>query len=119
MVCTSAAAVIISFGLQVMAMVDESARMMEAANPGLQSAVGDGEKCDTCKLIVVQVATMLRDPVSTHHFGRLPCCMHTLICAQSVSCGLLTLSVLLHLTVLVVDVLLVMSGHARRHMAVR
>lgn len=47
---------------QVMAMVDESARMMEAANPGLQSAVGDGEKCDTCKLIVVQVATMLRDP---------------------------------------------------------
>lgn len=92
MVCTSAAAVIMTilFGLQVMAMVDESARMMEAANPGLQSAVGDGEKCDTCKLIVVQVATMLRDPVSTHHFGRLPCCMHTVICAQSVSCGLLT-----------------------------
>jgi len=50
-----------------MAMVDESARMMAAANPGLQSAVADEDKCDTCKLIVTQVATMLRNPVSTRH----------------------------------------------------
>ena len=46
-------------------MVDESARMMAAANPGLQSVVGDEDKCDTCKLIVTQVATMLRNPVRT------------------------------------------------------
>ncbi len=52
---------------QVMAMVDESARMMAAANPGLQSIEGDEDKCDTCKLIVTQVATMLRNPVRTRH----------------------------------------------------
>ena len=46
-------------------MVDESARMMAAADPGLESVVGDEDKCDTCKLIVTQVATMLRNPVST------------------------------------------------------
>lgn len=48
-----------------MAMVDESARMMAAADSGLQSVVGDEDKCDTCKLIVTQVATMLRNPVRT------------------------------------------------------
>ncbi|DBA91183.1 TPA: hypothetical protein ACH3X2_004060 [Trebouxia sp. C0005] len=47
---------------QVMAMVDESARMMAAANPGLQAIESDEDKCDTCKLIVTQVATMLRNP---------------------------------------------------------
>ncbi len=46
-----------------MAMVDESARMMAAANPGLQSIDSDEDKCDTCKLIITQVATMLRNPV--------------------------------------------------------
>ena len=48
-----------------MAMVDDSAAMLDAANPTLQSVVGDNEeKCDTCKLIVTQVAAMLRNPVS-------------------------------------------------------
>lgn len=47
-----------------MAMLDDSAAMLDAANPTLQSVVGDNEeKCDTCKLIVTQVATMLRNPV--------------------------------------------------------
>ena len=47
-----------------MAMVDDSAAMLNAANPTLQSIVGDNEeKCDTCKLIVTQVAAMLRNPV--------------------------------------------------------
>ena len=50
--------------VQVMAMVDDSVAMLDAANPTLQSVVGDtDEKCDTCKLIVTQVATMLRNPV--------------------------------------------------------
>ena len=48
-------------------MVDESARMMAAANPGLQSIESDEDKCDTCKLIITQVATMLRNPVRTWH----------------------------------------------------
>ena len=48
-------------------MVDESARMMVAANPGLQSIESNEDKCDTCKLIVTQVATMLRNPVRTWH----------------------------------------------------
>ena len=48
-----------------MAVLDDSAAMMDAANPTLKSSVGDGEeKCDTCKLIVTQVAAMLRNPVS-------------------------------------------------------
>ena len=48
-----------------MAMLDDSAVMMDAANPTLKAVVGDDEeKCDTCKLIVTQVATMLRNPVS-------------------------------------------------------
>ena len=48
-----------------MAMVDDSAAMLDAANPTLQSVVDDNEeKCDTCKLIVTQVAAMLRNPVS-------------------------------------------------------
>ena len=47
-----------------MAMLDDSAAMMDAANPTLKSVVGNGEeKCDTCKLIVTQVAAMLRNPV--------------------------------------------------------
>lgn len=46
-------------------MVDDSAAMLDAANPTLQSVVDDNEeKCDTCKLIVTQVAAMLRNPVS-------------------------------------------------------
>ena len=48
-------------------MVDESARMMAAANPGLQSIESNEDKCDTCKLIVTQVATMLRNPVRIWH----------------------------------------------------
>lgn len=52
--------------VQVMAMVDDSTAMLDAANPTLKSIVGDNEeKCDTCKLIVTQVATMLRNPVRT------------------------------------------------------
>ncbi len=47
-----------------MAMVDDSAAMLEATNPTLKAVVGDNEeRCDTCKLIVTQVATMLRNPV--------------------------------------------------------
>ena len=45
-------------------MVDDSAAMLDATNPTLESIVGDNEeKCDTCKLIVTQVAAMLRNPV--------------------------------------------------------
>ncbi|KAL3143002.1 hypothetical protein ABBQ38_003281 [Trebouxia sp. C0009 RCD-2024] len=48
---------------QVMAMVDDSAAMLEVTNPTLKAVLGDNEeKCDTCKLIVTQVATMLRNP---------------------------------------------------------
>ena len=44
-------------------MMDDAATMLKSANPGLQAVVGDGEECDTCKLIVTQVAAMLRNPV--------------------------------------------------------
>ena len=46
-------------------MLDDSAAMLKAANPGLQDVMGEGEECDTCKLIITQVAAMLRNPVST------------------------------------------------------
>ena len=70
-------------------MVDDSAAMLDAANPTLQSVVGDNEeKCDTCKLIVTQVATMLRNPVRTQQPKTLrmqkPICM--LACCLSTNC---------------------------------
>ena len=69
-----------------MAMVDESARMMAAADPGLQSAVGDEDKCDTCKLIVTQVATMLRNPVRTNCNFFAVCAALMVVCARFSLC---------------------------------
>lgn len=68
-------------------MVDDSAAMLEATNPTLKAVVGDNEeRCDTCKLIVTQVATMLRNPVWDYQqmdpfdMCSLPACM-LLLCA--------------------------------------
>lgn len=70
-------------------MLDDSAAMMDAANPTLMSVVGDNEeKCDTCKLIVTQVATMLRNPVRNKLSGALSdVCFFVQICDYCIHLG--------------------------------
>ena len=73
--------------VQVMAMVEDSAAMLDAANPTLKAVVGDNEeKCDTCKLIVTQVATMLRNPVRRQRHCYACPAMHALLCMPCYVC---------------------------------
>lgn len=50
--------------LQVAAMMSESSAMLQSTTAPLQSNGLQDDECDTCELVVMQVASMLRNPVS-------------------------------------------------------